>query len=64
MPTKKIAPEQTTRARGRPALQHGEDTVPVTIRMTNPQKDKLQRLGGPTWVRTRIDKAREPGEKA
>ena len=41
-------------------MQDGEQTVPVTIRMTEPQKEKLVRLGGPNWVRNRIDKAREP----
>lgn len=46
--------------RGRPALSEGDATVPVVIRMTEPQKDKLRRLGGPQWVRDRIDKAKEP----
>ena len=50
------------KGQGRKPLQQGEQTVPVTIRMTSPQKDKLARLGGPQWVRTKIDKAREPGE--
>lgn len=49
--------------RGRPSLSEGEPTVPVTIRMTEPQKHKLQRLGGPEWVRERIDKAKEPETK-
>lgn len=60
MPTKKSIVAQSARSRGRPALQDGEATVPVTIRMTTPQKDKLARLGGPQWVRTKIDKATEP----
>ena len=38
----------------------GVETIPVTIRMTAPQKEKLSRLGGPQWVRNRIDKAKEP----
>lgn len=49
---------------GRPALREGEETVPVTIRMTPTQKDKLARLGGPQWVRTKIDKAPEPEKKS
>lgn len=49
------------RGQGRKPLAVGEETVPVTIRMTKPQKDKLERLGGPKWVRERIDKAKEPG---
>lgn len=48
------------RGRGRPPLEAGVATVPVMIRMTSPQKEKLVRLGGPGWVRTKIDKAREP----
>lgn len=48
------------RGRGRPAIQAGEETVPVTVRMTLPQRDKLARLGGPKWLRDRVDKAREP----
>ena len=52
------------KTRGRPAIQAGEDTVPVTIRLTTLQRDKLQRLGGAQWVRSKIDKAREPESKA
>jgi hypothetical protein len=28
--------------------------------MTNDQKEKLTRLGGPKWVREQVDKAEEP----
>jgi hypothetical protein len=49
-----------SRGRGRPALELGAEAVPVTIRMTSTQKEKLARLGGAPWVRERIDKAREP----
>lgn len=49
-----------SRGRGRPALEVGAETVPVTIRMTDKQKEKLARLGGAPWVRERIDKAHEP----
>lgn len=34
--------------------------VPVTIKMTVPQKEKLSELGGASWVRERIDKAKPP----
>jgi hypothetical protein len=34
--------------------------VPVTIKMTVPQKEKLSELGGAPWVRERIDKAKLP----
>lgn len=53
---------QAARGRGRPALELGESTVPVTVRMTMRQKDKLARLGGGAWLRQRIDKARDPSE--
>jgi hypothetical protein len=45
---------------GRKPLQAGITTVPVTVKMTELQRAKLQRLGGATWVRDRIDKAKEP----
>ena len=54
------------RRQGRKPLEEGVPTIPVTIRMTATQKDKLGRLGealgdtGAQWVRDRIDKAREP----
>ena len=53
-------PEPAPRGRGRPAIEPGEDTVPVTVRMTARQREKLARLGGAAWVRQRIDKARDP----
>lgn len=34
--------------------------VPVTLKMRPAQREKLQRLGGATWVRDRIDKAKDP----
>jgi hypothetical protein len=48
------------RGQGRKRLQEGADTVPVSIKMTEPQRDKLRRLGGAPWVRARIDKAKDP----
>jgi hypothetical protein len=47
------------RGQGRKALDPTSPTVIVPIRMTQAQKDKMHRLGGPQWVRERIDKARE-----
>ena len=52
------------KGQGRKPLQAGQETVTVTIRMTPPQKDKLARLGGPQWVRSKIDKARELESKS
>lgn len=60
MPSKRTTDETSPRGRGRPAIQEGEATVPVTIRMTAPQRSKLAKLGGPQWVRSKIDKAPEP----
>ena len=51
------------RGQGRKPLSQDAPTVPVSIKMTIEQKEKLGRLGGPSWVRERIDKAREPDQK-
>lgn len=45
---------------GRKPLAEGVATVPVMIKMTEPQRDKLRQLGGAPWVRDRIDKAKLP----
>lgn len=58
----KKQPAQKTR--GRPAIQAGQETVPITVRLTTAQRDKLQRLGGAQWVRSKIDKARDPESQA
>jgi hypothetical protein len=34
--------------------------VAVTIKMAPVQKEKLQRLGGASWVRAKIDRAKLP----
>lgn len=47
---------------GRKPILEGAVTVPVTIKLTPPQRDKLKRLGGAPWVREKIDKAKEPKE--
>jgi hypothetical protein len=47
-------------AAGRPLLYQGEVMKPRTIRMTDGQAAKLDRLGGGAWVRDKIDKAKEP----
>lgn len=48
---------------GRKPLVDGTTTVPVTLRLTTPQRDKLQRLGGAPWVRNKIDAEPEPPSK-
>jgi hypothetical protein len=60
MTTKKAQHGGTGRGQGRKPLIAGQPMVPVTVKMTAPQKDKLGRLGGAPWVRERIDKAKEP----
>lgn len=56
-----MASKQTMeRNPGRPRLEEGADTVPVTLRMTAGQREKLAKLGGPPWVREKIDKAKLP----
>jgi hypothetical protein len=41
-------------------LDETAETLRVSIQITAPQKEKLDRLGGSKWVRDRIDRAREP----
>lgn len=45
---------------GRKPKVQSDAMVPVMIRMRPEQKEKLEQLGGPPWVRDRIDKARLP----
>lgn len=53
----------TKKSRGRPAIDPGNETHTVAIRMTAAQREKLALLGGAPWVRNRIDKAKEPTPK-
>lgn len=48
------------RGQGRKPIKEGQDTVTVSLRMTEAQRDKLSLLGGAEWVRQRIDKAKAP----
>lgn len=48
------------RGQGRKGLAEGVESVHFGMRMTPEQKDKLQRLGGPAWVRDRVDRAKDP----
>lgn len=48
------------RSQGRKPLSPDSPTIPVTIKMSLEQREKLLRLGGAAWVRARIDKAKEP----
>jgi hypothetical protein len=57
-------PVEGARSRsGRKPLQAGVATVPVMVKMTETQRAKLYRLGGASWVRDRIDRAKEPTPK-
>lgn len=51
------------RGQGRKPIKEGQDTVTVSLRMTEAQRDKLALLGGAEWVRQRIDKAKAPNTK-
>lgn len=50
------------RGQGRKPLPAADRTVPVTLRMTELQRDKLKTLGGAPWVREKIDQAEPPKE--
>lgn len=47
------------RGQGRKPVKQGEETVTISLRVTEAQREKLARLGGAEWVRSRIDKAKE-----
>jgi len=47
---------------GRPSIDPSGETQPVAIRLTAGQREKLAKLGGPPWVREKIDKAKLPKE--
>lgn len=48
------------RDQGRKPLKEGEETVSFTFRLPASLKDKLERIGGATWLRDKIKSAREP----
>lgn len=50
------------RGGGRKPLIGDVPLIGVTIKMSALQREKLQRLGGAPWVRSKIDKARETNE--
>ena len=54
----------TKRPPGRPpAPEDARRSARVELRLTQAQRDKLERLGGAEWVRSRIDRARDPAFK-
>ncbi|WP_147283036.1 hypothetical protein [Pseudorhodoferax soli] len=46
----------------KPKVAGAPATQSVTVKLSDMQKEKLQRLGGAPWVRQKIDKAPEPKE--
>jgi hypothetical protein len=52
--------KQAKRHQGRPAIKPGEPTVTMCLRLTQAQRDKVERLGGAAWLRERIDRTKEP----
>ena len=59
----KAAQSKASTGAGRHCLYGGEAMKPRTIRMTDAQAAKLDRLGGGQWIRDRIDKAKDPAEQ-
>lgn len=55
--------ERTPRPRGRKPIDPASPTVIVSVRMSEKQRTKLDKLGGGPWVRERIDRARLPDEE-
>jgi hypothetical protein len=51
------------RGQGRKPKVDKVETAVVAVRMSLPQRDKLERLGGAPWVRERIDKAKVPQDE-
>lgn len=50
------------RPRGRPPKGPAPLDARVEVRLTTAQRDKLARLGGVDWLRSRIDRARAPAD--
>lgn len=50
------------RSGGRPKVTSNEKLSPASLRLTQPQIEKLNRLGGAAWVRARIDSAERAGK--
>lgn len=53
-------PNEPKRPPGRPEVQPEDRLQVVSIRLTEAQKAKLDRLGGSAWLREKIDRAKEP----
>lgn len=53
--------EQPKKTRGRPKKLAGEP-VNMTMRISQEHRDKLDRLGGADWLRSKLDEAQDPGE--
>lgn len=50
--------EQAAKKTGRPAKAPGEKLIPVPVRLTPAQRDKLQRIG-PQRLRDWLDRVKE-----
>lgn len=53
--------EPPKKTRGRPKKMVGEQTL-LHVRLTQEHRDKLDRLGGADWLRSKLDEAQDPGE--
>lgn len=56
-----MQPDQGKKPRGRPKKLSGE-TVNLNVRISQEDRDKLDRLGGADWLRSKIQEAPDPGE--
>lgn len=54
----------TPKRLGRPLKGRSPLGVPLMIRLSAEQRAKLDALGGPDWLRERIDRARAPTARA
>ena len=48
------------RPRGRPPIAGETQTARVSLRLTQAQREKLDALGGPEWIRDAIERAKAP----
>lgn len=62
MSTEKVMGGARPGAGRKPKVAGAPATQAVSIKMSEAQKEKLQRLGGAPWVREKIDKAKEPSQ--
>lgn len=63
MPNEPEHSEGEQRTGGRKPIDADSPTVIFSMRMSEKQRTKLDKLGGGPWVRERIDRARPPDDE-